>query len=181
MIKGKLADGSWASLPEYHMSLRRDRCVFPGIQQCFAVVGACGDRMLCAHISPGTTPEQMAEMFDWFSANGGNAATAWFVLGPCEKHFEYGKVWKNRADVGTTFREYFGRKVRVRLRDTTKESAAKWTDPTVGVPSDIWAIEIRATNYSHEVKFDYREQFTPRSSGDWKRFHNSIARHFRRL
>lgn len=164
------ADAPNQILPEYQVGAATERCTFPGIAQCFAIVGQCPDKMVCAHVSPGTTQDQMGEIFTALDNLGGAAASAWYIVGPCDDHFQGNHtVWKSRRHVKKTFTKAFGKDVKTFLLDASAERNVKRPDARVGgALFKINAIDIRAMKMGIGVNFTYREQVTQVSWGPWQ-------------
>ena len=61
------------SLPEYRVGSCTESCTYPGILQCFAIAGWMQSKLLCTHVSPGISEEDMTATFDELRARGGDA------------------------------------------------------------------------------------------------------------
>ena len=162
-------DAKTQELREYEVGAANSQCDFPGIAQCFAVVGQSEGKLVCAHVSPGTTPEQMTQIFNGLTAKGGGSVTSWYVVGPCNEHFKGNHtVWKSRKHIRETFNEAYSNDTQVFLLDASNERAEKFYDEVSGLNFTNRAIDIRATKMGIGVNFMYRAEKGTNRHGPWK-------------
>jgi hypothetical protein len=84
------------SLPEYCVGQASTTCLYPGIAQCFAIAGWLKGEMLCTHVSPGATKEEIDTTFEYLRDMGGDQAQRWYVVGPFTNHFAVVKAqWRS--------------------------------------------------------------------------------------
>ena len=144
-------------LSEYEVGTATASCVFPGIQQCFAIAGRLPTSMLCTHVSPGASAEEIELAFLHMRNMDGQYVSAWYVVGPCQEHFSTaGAQWRNVADIKRSFKENIGRiKAEHWLIDVGSKRARF-----------SWGIDVEATMRAGSLKLDfqYRQAF---SRADW--------------
>lgn len=137
-------------LPEYCVGKARKTCVYPGIQQCFAIAGWTPTGMLCTHVSPGATKAEIEATFDNLRGMGGDNARRWYVVGPCVAHF---------ADVNAQWRsvDAIKRSFRKQLKNKTADYWIR--DATAERNQHNWGIDIHAEIYTTHpaVAFAYRQ------------------------
>lgn len=140
--------GDSIRLPEYTVGVGRKICTYPGIMQCFAIAGWTPEGMVCTHVSPGATKQDIADTFDFLAENGGKQARYWYVLGPFTDHFKVKKAqWKSKKGIQDTFNKKLGKKSNTRfILDATEERNIH-----------NWGITIRAEHRHWEgmIKFSY--------------------------
>lgn len=160
------------SLPEYTVGKASQTCVYPGIAQCFAIAGWTHSGLLCTHVSPGATKDDMANTFASLRDLGGSEVMYWYVLGPFTQHFAVGKArWRSVKDIKETFKSEFGKKTAAHfILDATAERNTKVTDPGFTIARTFSGIDVRAEYRGWEsmVWFSYKEA-SPRAK-EWTRF-----------
>jgi len=162
-------DKKTQELGEYEVGAANSQCDFPGIAQCFAIVGQSEGKLVCAHVSPGTTRDQMTQIFNGLTAKGGGSVTSWYVVGPCNEHFKGNRtIWKSRKDIRETFNEAYSKDTQVFLLDASNERAEKFYDEVSGLNVTNRAIGIRATKMGIGVNFMYRAEQGRNRYGPWK-------------
>lgn len=97
-------------LPEFKVGKAFQSIEYPGIRQCFAVVGKRQSFVIGTHVSPGAHADGIADTFAKLRDLGGNWAMDWYVVGPFAHHFSAGPTtaWKSVKDIRSTFEEQFG-------------------------------------------------------------------------
>jgi len=101
-------DANDQSLPEYRIGKAMQTCIYPGIRQCFAIAGRRQSFMICTHVSPGATAEDISETFEHMRALGGTWVSSWYVVGPFAEHFGTPNAqWKSVQDIRNRFKEKF--------------------------------------------------------------------------
>lgn len=160
------------SLKEYMVGKALQTCTYPGIGQCFAIAGWTQSAMLCTHVSPGATKDDMATTFASLREMGGDVVMYWYVVGPFSDHFAVAKAqWRSVKDIQKTFRSELKNKAASRfVLDATAERNTKVLDPGITIPRTFNAIDIRAEHRGWEsmIWFSYKES-SPRVK-TWKRF-----------
>jgi hypothetical protein len=97
------------NLVEYTVGKATSSCVYPGIQQCFAIAGIRATHMACAHVSPGSTAQDVADIFESLKEVGGTWASDWYLLGPFAHFFAASTTpWKSVQDIRAAFKQAFG-------------------------------------------------------------------------
>ncbi len=98
------------SLHEFRVGKAYQSIVYPGIRQCFAVVGQRQSFIIGTHVSPGAHADGVADSFAFMRDLGGNWVTNWYVVGPFGDHFSSGDstAWKSATDIRASFTEHFG-------------------------------------------------------------------------
>lgn len=160
------------TLPEYEVGVAAMSCEFPGIAQCIAVVGALPSAMICAHVSPGTTAEQMKDIFAYLRAGGGDDVDFWYLLGPTEHHFTgRSTLWKSLRDIRKTFRKRLDDKNTTHLfLDATEERNSMVDFPEFTQKVRIASIDIRALNLGG-LRFSWRlRESRAKTRGGWNDF-----------
>jgi hypothetical protein len=137
------------SLPEYHVGQASRTCIYPGIAQCFAIAGWKNGEMLCTHVSPGATKEDIDTTFEYLRDMGGDQAQRWYVVGPFTHHFAVVKAqWRSVKAIGKTFKELKNKNADRWILDvTTERNVFSWGIDVKAVPCD-WA---------PVVYFDYKK------------------------
>lgn len=152
-VKNPAADQDFT---EYVMGIAEETVRFPGIAQCFGIVGLFGSRMLCVHVSPGTTEEEMDTIFANLNLMGGDNVLDWYIIGPFDEHFAVGSaLWRSKKDIKKTFRQHFPKKARFHIMDVTAERSAR-----VLFEGNMWpigAIDVRVVRNSFSLAFAYKE------------------------
>jgi hypothetical protein len=144
------------SLPEYCVGQASRTCVYPGIAQCFAIAGWTKAGMLCTHVSPGATSEEMDATFEHLRNLGGHQAQRWYVVGPFTEHFAVAKAqWRSVEAIKKTFKQLKNKNAERWILDVTAERQAF-----------SWGIDIQATpcDWAPVIYFDYRKWG---SKGGW--------------
>lgn len=159
-------------LPEYEVGVATMSCVFPGIAQCIAIVGALPSALVCAHVSPGTTDTQMKDIFARLKDGGGDDVNFWYLLGPTEHHFTgRSTLWKSLRAIRKTFSKHFGmRSTTLLFLDATDERNSKVAFPEFDGLVTISSIDIRALNLGG-IRFSWRlRENRRRTRGGWNDF-----------
>lgn len=160
------------SLVEYTVGAASETCTYPGIAQCFAIAGWTPAGMLCAHVSPGATKEEMEATFDALGTLGGDAVLYWYVVGPFTRHFAVAKAcWRSVKDIKKSFQKAFGNKsAKHFILDASDERNTQVLDPGFTIARTFSAIDIRAEHRGWEamIWFSYKE--TSRKVTTWQRF-----------
>lgn len=170
MAINTVTDAADQSLVEYHVGKAQRSCVFPAIQQCFAIVGVRATHMACTHVSPGSSAQDITDTFDALKDIGGTWASDWYVLGPCAHFFRSTNTpWTSITDVRAAFTAAFG--------DT---GANHWImDLTSQRENFGFGIDVRAdfTVGNRSPAFSYKKGFarhittwTALDAGDFARF-----------
>ena len=159
-------------LKEYMVGEATETCVYPGIAQCFAIAGWTPGGMLCTHLSPGATAEDMSDTFASLRGMGGDAATVWYVVGPFTPHFAVGKAqWHSVKDMQKTFRKELKNSSAVHwVLDATAERNTQRMYPGISEPMTFSSIDVRAEHrhWQGQIWFSYKE--TSSKVTDWNRF-----------
>jgi hypothetical protein len=102
-------------------------CVYPGIAQCFAIAGWTESGILCTHVSPGATKDDIASTFASLRDMGGSEVMYWYVVGPSAQHFAVAKAqWRSVKNIKETFKREFSNKTAVHsILDATAERNTK--------------------------------------------------------
>ncbi|EIL91726.1 hypothetical protein UU9_03522 [Rhodanobacter fulvus Jip2] len=143
-------------LSEYCVGQASKICVYPGIAQCFAIAGWSQAGMLCAHVSPGATSEEIDATFQYLRNMGGGQVQRWYVVGPCTDHFAATtSQWRSVQDIKKSFKQLKNKNGEHWILDVTAERQAF-----------SWGIDIQATpcNWAPVIYFDYRKWG---SKGGW--------------
>lgn len=160
------------SLSEYTVGKASQTCVYPGIAQCFAIAGWTESGILCTHVSPGATKDDIASTFASLRDMGGSEVMYWYVVGPSAQHFAVAKAqWRSVKNIKETFKREFNNKTAVHsILDATAERNTKVTDPGFTIPRTFSGIDVRAEYRGWEsmVWFSYKEA-SPRAK-EWTRF-----------
>jgi len=159
------------SLPEYEVGVAISTCEFPGIAQCIAIVGIRSNKMICAHISPGTTQTQMNDIFGCLKEAGGDEVKYWYLLGPTEHHFVgRSTLWMSLNDIKKTFT----RKLKSKSTSYLFLDASDERNTRVNFPEGqfrISSIDIRALKHGGLLQFSWRLRENRRTTrGDWVEF-----------
>jgi hypothetical protein len=65
--------------------------------------------MICTHVSPGATTQDISDTFGHLRDLGGNWVTSWHIVGPFTDHFNTSSAqWKSVQDIRNTFATEFG-------------------------------------------------------------------------
>lgn len=147
------------SLPERWVGIANDVCIFPGIEQCFAVLGFRHDCLICTHVTPGTTKDEMSETFDALAGLGGAEVLHWYILGPRGAHFGTSTaLWTNDAAIKKTFKKQLKNKnASYLMLDSSAE--ARLPIPDIDRPGHTRqprGIDIRAQDRGAGPSFSYR-------------------------
>jgi len=160
------------SLIEYTVGKAFQTCLYPGIAQCFAVAGWTQSAMLCTHVSPGATKDDIASTFASLRGMGGDEVMYWYVAGPFNEHFAVAKAqWRSVNDIKKTFRSEFKNKAATHfVLDATAERNTKVLDPGFTIPRTFSAIDVRAEHRGWEsmIWFSYKESAA--RVKEWNRF-----------
>lgn len=116
------------TLLEYRVGKAGSTCLYPGIAQCFAIAGWCQTSMVCTHVSPGATAQDMTDTFASLRDLGGNWVADWYVVGPFSHHFraDYKAIWSSVKKIGETFdKELKGCAARRWILDASQQRDAK--------------------------------------------------------
>ena len=101
-------DANNQNLPEYRIGKAMQTCIYPGIRQCFAIAGRRQSFMICTHVSPGATAEDISDTFEHMRALGGAWVSSWYVVGPFADHFSTSTAqWKSAQAIRDTFKTEF--------------------------------------------------------------------------
>ena len=147
------------SLGEYEVGVATDTCEFPSILQCFGLVGLSGTSMLCAHVSPGTTKDEMTDIFATLKQAGGDNVLHWYVVGPTVEHFGAGKstIWQSLKDVKKSFKSGLNfRSTALHFLDVTEERDSQMYLEKYDVHTRISAMDVRVTSGGLSLRFDWR-------------------------
>jgi hypothetical protein len=170
-----VGSGANLSLPEYRVGKASTSCIYPGIGQCFAIAGWAQDGMVCTHVSPGSTQDEIADTFHEMGNLGGDTILYWYVVGPFVQHFAEKKAqWRKAKDVLKSFEKSFKNKSASHfILDASAERNTQVLEPGFTIPRTWSSIDIRAERRSYEsmVIFSFKEG-SPRVK-DWTRFNNS--------
>jgi len=168
------------SLPEYHVGKAYSTCVYPGIAQCFAIAGWTQSAMLCTHVSPGATKDDMEATFASLRDMGGDTAMYWYVAGPFSEHFAVAKAqWRTVKAIKKTFQKEFKNKAAAHwILDASDERNTTRIYPGTTIPSRFSSIDIRAEHRGWEsmIWFSWKEH--SRSVTQWDRFNLAKFRRF---
>ena len=165
------------SLLEYRVGKAGSTCLYPGIAQCFAIAGWRQTSMICTHVSPGATEQDMTDTFAVMRELGGNWVTDWYVVGPFSHHFlpSYA-IWKSVQKIGETFdKEFQGCAASRWILDATSQRDAK-----VMIDGHAWnlsGLDIKAQHRAAlgGIGFTYKESRS--TVVDWNDFdHDNFAR-----
>lgn len=140
---------------------------YPGLQQCISLTGyhVCG--LLGAHISPGSSAEEIDEIFQILRTGGGANYMTWYVVGQFQEHFVHTKVgWNSMTAIGKALRKQLAKNAGYYALDTSK----------IVTDNDFsWGVDVRATRAPPEVDFAWAQAFS-----DNKTF-TPMADDFRRI
>jgi hypothetical protein len=168
------------SLPEYHVGKASSTCIYPGIAQCFAIAGWTANSMLCTHVSPGATKDDMDETFASLHDMGGDQALFWYVAGPFTEHFAVTRAqWRSVKAIKKTFKNAFNNKAAAHwILDATEERNTTRIYPGTTIPSRFSSIDVRAERRAWEsmIVFSYKEH--SRSVTEWTRFRTAKFKRF---
>ena len=160
------------SLIEYTVGKALQTCIYPGIAQCFAIAGWTQSAMLCTHVSPGATKDDIANTFASLRGMGGDVVMYWYVVGPFHQHFAVAKAqWRSVNDIKKTFQSEFKNKAAAHfVLDASAERNTKVLDPGFTIPRTFNGIDVRAEHRGWEsmIWFSYKES-TARVTA-WNRF-----------
>ena len=164
--------GADLSLVEYTVGKASGTCLFPGIAQCFAIAGWMPSAMLCTHVSPGATAEELDAVFHALHGMGAAHATAWYVVGPFNDHFAVRKAqWRSTRHIAKAFDAGLGKKNTADrfILDVTAERNQKVLEPGFTIPRTFNAIHVRAEHRGWEsmIAFSYQEA-SPKAK-EWTR------------
>jgi hypothetical protein len=154
--------GASLSLLEYTVGKASSTCVYPGIAQCFAIAGWKPSGMLCAHVSPGATGEELDAVFAALDGMGGSSATTWYVLGPFNDHFTApGAQWRSTRHIAKAFNAALGKKSTADrfILDVTAERHRQVLEEGFDIPRTFSSIDIRAEHrgWDSMIVFSYKE------------------------
>lgn len=98
------------SLHEFSVGKAYQSIEYPGIRQCFAIVGMRQSYMIGVHVSPGFHADGIDDAFEKLRGLGGNWVADWYVVGPFGHHFAAGPntAWKSATDIRNSFKQAFG-------------------------------------------------------------------------
>lgn len=166
------------SLAEGEVGEATDSCIYPGIAQCFAIAGWTPNSMLCTHVTPGSTKDEMDATFTFLSSIGGDQVLHWYLLGPFTDHFAVTKAqWRSVKDIKKTFKSKFKNKVATHLiLDATQERHTKRLYPGITIPMEFSSIDIQVVRRGITLAFSYRER--KRGVTNWTEFDLTKFRHF---
>lgn len=163
------------SLPEYHVGKASETCIYPGIAQCFAIAGWMQSAMLCTHVSPGATKDDISDTFASLRDMGGENVMFWYVVGPFTQHFAVNKAqWRSVKSIKKTFRKEFNNKQADHwILDATSERNTKRLYPGIDIPMTFSSIDILAEHRGWEniIWFSYKEHSSKVTQ--WNRFNSS--------
>ena len=153
-------------------------CTFPGIAQCFAIAGWTPSAMLCTHVSPGFTKDEMKVAFDHLKQMGGDNVMYWYVLGPSTDHFAVTKAqWRSVKDIKKTFSKHFENKAATHMiLDATDERHTKRLYKDITIPMEFSSIDIRTRQRGITIAFSYKERKSDVT--DWTEFDLTKFRRF---
>ena len=161
MSEVKLKDSrAELSLSEGEVGAATDTCIFPGIAQCFAIAGLTANSMLCTHVTPGSTKEDIDATFGYLKDIGGENVMYWYLLGPFTDHFAVTKAqWRSVQHIKKTFKANFKNKAATHMiLDATQERHSKRLYPGITVPMEFSSIDIRAVRRGITMAFSYKER-----------------------
>ena len=125
---------------------------YPGLQQCISLTGyhVCG--LLGAHISPGSSAEEIDEIFQILRTGGGANYLTWYVVGQFQEHFVHTKVgWNSMTNIGKALRKQLAKNAAYYAFDTSK----------IVLDNDFsWGVDVRAKLDAPEVDFAYAQAFS---------------------
>jgi hypothetical protein len=147
------------TLPEYTVGEATDICLFPGIAQCFAIVGPTQSKLIATHVSPGATAAEIEETFSLLKNLGGDTVMFWYIVGPCLDHFAEAKAqWRSAKDIKKSFSKNLSNKAASHyLLDASDERNTMAAVPGATILSKFNAIDVRATVRGATVAFAYKE------------------------
>jgi len=133
------------TIVEYCVGSAQDRIVYPGIMQCLSITSWSIGGLLGAHVSPGSSEQDIAEIFQMLRTGGGANMHVWYIVGNFQKHFQYTKVgWNSRAKIAKA------------LRKSLKKNAVVETLCTTELPNQYsFGVNIHAIRGTGEVTFAY--------------------------
>jgi hypothetical protein len=167
------------SLPEYHVGKASQSCIFPGIAQCFAIAGWTQSGMLCTHVSPGATKDDISQTFAALRDLGGGEVMFWYVVGPFTQHFAVAKAqWRSVKDIKKTFQREFKNTAAAHWAlDATDERNTVVHDPRFTIPYTFSGIDVLAEHRGYEsmIWFSYKEWM---KKVEYRRFQHAKFKRF---
>jgi|GEM_PF-2501355 len=157
-----VTQGATLSLPEYTVGKASATCIYPGIAQCFAIAGWTPSGMLCTHVSPGATGDDLDATFQALLGMGGAHATSWYVVGPFTDHFAVKKAqWRSSRAISKAFDAALGKKSTADrfILDVTVDRRQQVLEQGFTIPRTFNSIDIRAEHRGWEslIAFSYKE------------------------
>jgi hypothetical protein len=150
-------------------------CIYPGIAQCFAIAGWTQTGMLCTHVSPGATKEDITDTFASLRDMGGDTVMHWYVVGPFTPHFAVTKAqWRSVKNIKKTFvKEFKNKTANHWIFNATSERNTKRLYDGIDIPMTFTSIDIRAEHRGWEsmVWFSFKE--SGHKITEWNRFNSA--------
>ena len=152
--------GAHLSLSEGEVGEATESCIYPGIAQRFAIAGWAPNSMLCTHVTPGSTKDDIDVTFEYLKTIGGDDVMHWYLLGPFTDHFAVTKAqWRSVGNIKKTFKSKFKNKAAVHLiLDATEERHSRRLYPGITVPMEFSSIDIRVLRRGITLAFSYKER-----------------------
>ncbi|TDL84355.1 hypothetical protein [Meridianimarinicoccus aquatilis] len=148
------------NLGEYEVGKAGVSCLFPGIRQCFAIAGRRQSSMVCTHVSPGATPQQMSDTFAFLREIGGNWVTSWHVIGPFVDHFNTSNaLWKSVQDIRGTFKSEFGETgANHWILDISKQRHTPVLEEGFTIKTEFGKVDVKADldTAANKIRFYYK-------------------------
>lgn len=104
-----MPEAATQSLIEFSVGKAQTSCVYPAIQQCFAIAGVRATHMACTHVTPGSSAQDILDTFEYLKEIGGTWASDWYVIGPFSHFFTSDNTpWTSAQDIKDAFTAAFG-------------------------------------------------------------------------
>ena len=169
------------SLPEYVIGKAFQTCTYPGIRQCIAIAGRRQSFMICTHVSPGATAQDISDTFGHMRDLGGTWVSSWYVVGPFDIHFSTASAqWKSAQNIRDTFKKEFSDASADHwILDVSAQRSRKMVLPGMTLPATTGCLHIKAerdgvgNGIAFSYKGDigpYRINWSPLYSGSFSRF-----------
>lgn len=136
------------SVTEYYVASAEKKIEYPGIQQCLTITGSTPFGLIGAHVSPGSTREELDGSLTILKSGGIKASSAIYIVGNFDQHFtSSGGIWKSKAQIAKEVRKGLGTNVPIEMFNTSPLSNA----------AGGWGVDIHAVWKPDGVDFAWRK------------------------
>lgn len=155
-----LTEGNDLNVEEGQIGKAMQSAIFPGIAQCFAIAGRRQSFMICTHVTPGSSAQDITDTFELMRELGGTWVSSWHVVGPFSEHFNTSTAqWTSVQDIRDTFSTAFsGASADHWILDVTTQRNRQVLEPGFTIPTKTNYLDIKAERDAtgSGIRFSYK-------------------------